>query len=365
MLQFVFCGFLTTFFAYLSQFKGKRHFLILSLAIIAYVMGLQDGAAIDFPGYVKNFEDIMTGQKDFGFLNLEERHTGVIEVGWYTLNWILGNIIYSYHFVSFVVSIFICCTIYKVFQYVDKKWYWLSILFFYFINMQFCMSGVRQAVSMMCFMLVVISILESKWKQMLIFATLGLTFHNSFIVILCITPIIFIPDQLIEKHIKKIVFLTVILYGIIILQSDKIRLLLIGNFLSVMEESASDYDHYFESIMLAKASFLNTIFRLLNFAFIVTAFYYSKAKERKIMLLFLLSTFAIAIVGENSDVARINNYFTIFALPAMCIIPSVIKNHFLRTIFILLTIVYITKVAIDNTNSFLYQNYNDFHTILF
>ena len=365
MFQFVFCGLLATFFAYLSQFKGHKHFLVLSMAIIAYIMGLQDAAAIDFPDYVKIFENIMQGTKEYAFLNFEERHSGgVIEIGWYTLNKVLGSIIYSYHFVSLVASIFICSVIYKMLTKVDRKWHWLAILYFYFINMQFCMSGIRQAIAMMCFILVVLFIIEKKWKKMLFFAVLGTTFHNSFIIILCTTPIMLIPDKIIEKHINKIIAIAALIYIVVLLQSENIRLLLIGNFISVLEENASDYDHYLEG-MYVKTTFLNTIFRLLNFVFILMAFYYAKAKERKLIFLFLISTYVTAVVGESSDLARMNNYYTIFSIPAMCIIPSVIKNKAIRTVFILMTIVYIVKISIDNTNSFLYAGYNDFHTIIF
>ncbi len=365
MFQFAFCGLLATFFAYISQFKGKKHFLVFSLAVIAYIMGLQDGAAIDFSGYVETFKDIMNGTKDAGFLNLKERHSGgVIEIGWYTLNKVLGSIINSYHFVSFVASIFICCVIYKILKKVDSKWYWIAILYFYFINMQFCMSGTRQTIAMMCFILVVLFIIEKKWKKMLFFAVLGTTFHNSFIIILCTTPIMLIPDKIIEKHINKIIAIAALIYIVILLQSENIRQLLIVNFMSVLEENASDYEHYLEG-MSVKTTFLNTIFRLLNFVFILMAFYYAKAKERKLIFLFLLSTYVTAVVGESSDLARINSYYTIFSIPAMCIIPSVIKNKAIRTAFILMTIVYIVKISIDNTDNFLFKNYNDFHTIIF
>ncbi len=366
MFQFIFCGLLATFFAYLSQFKGYKHFLVLSMAIIAYIMGLQDAAAIDFPGYAKNFKEIMQGTKGYAFLNFEERHSGgVIEIGWYTLNKVLGSIINSYHFVSLAVSIFICWVIYKMLKKVESKWHWLAILYFYFINMQFCMSGIRQAIAMMCFMLAVLFIMERKWKKLIIVSFLGLTFHNSFLIILCTLPLLFIPDKFIEKHIKKITIISIVAYFLVLLQSNTIRNALIVNFMSQMEDSAGDYEHYLESVMIAKTSFLNTMFRLLNFIFIIMAFYYAKVRERKLLLFFLFSAYAIAIVGENSDIARINNYFTIFATVAMCIIPSTIKNNLTRTAFIALTILYIVKITIDNTNNFLYAGYNDFHTIIF
>lgn len=366
MFQFVFCGLLATFFAYISQYKGKKHFLVLSFAVIAYIMGLQDGAAIDFSAYVKTFKMIMNGTMNTGLFSFEDRHSGgIIEIGWYTLNKVLGSIINSYHFVSLVASIFICWTINKMLKKVDSKWHWLAILYFYFINMQFCMSGIRQAIAMMCFMLAVLFIIECKWKKLIIVSLLGLTFHNSFIIILCTLPLLFIPDAFLEKHIKKIIIINIVAYVLVLLQSNSIRNILFLNFMSQMEENAGDYGHYLESIMIAKTSFLNTMFRLLNFIFIIIAFYYAKAIERKLLLFFLFSTYAIAIVGENSDVARINNYFTIFATVAMCIIPLTIRNKLVRTSFVALTLLYIVKIAIDNTNNFLYAGYNEFHTIIF
>lgn len=366
MFQFVFCGLLATFFAYLSQFKGKKFFLILSMVVITYIMGLQDAAAIDFKAYARNFEDIMAGFKDYGFLNLKERHSGgVIEVGWYTLNKVLGSIIHSYHFVSLVAAIFMSVTIYKMLKKVDSKWYWLSLLYFYFINMQFCMSGVRQALAMMCFMLATLYIIEQKWRNLILIALLGLSFHNSFIIILFSLPLLFIPDSFIENNIRKIISACVIIYVLILVQANSIRMLLIQEFMTNLEENASDYDQYLESILQAKMTFLNTLFRLINFVFIIIAFYYGKAKERKLMLFFLISTYAIAIVGENSPLARVNDYFTIFATVAMCIIPSVIKNAYLRNAFVALTLIYIIKIAIDNTTNYIYKGYLDFHTIIF
>ena len=63
--------------------------------------------------------------------------------------------------------------------------------------------------------------------------------------------------------------------------------------------------------------------------------------------------------------ARINNYFTIFSIPAICIIPSVPKNKALCNAFVILTIIYIIKTTIDHANSYLYIGYLDFHTIIF
>lgn len=366
MFQFVFCGILAAFFAYISKYKGQKHFLVLSMVIIAYIMGLQDNVSVDFSAYARNFNEIMNGTKGFAFLGLDERHSsGNIEVGWYTLNKILGSIINSYHFVALVSSIFICCVIYKMLKYVDWEWYWLSIIYFYFINMQFCMSGIRQAMAMMCFMLTTLFFIEKKWKNLTLTIILGLSFHNSFLAVLCLLPLLIIPDNFIEKHIKKIIVICFIAYIIILSQSNSIRLLLINEFMSNLEEHASDYDGYLISILEAKSSLANTLFRFINFIFIVIGFYYSKAKERKLLLFYLISTYTIAIVGENSALARINNYLSIFAILAIAIIPSSIKNKLMRNAFLALTIVYIVKTIVDRTSIYLYEGYNNFSTILF
>lgn len=366
MFQFIFCGLLAAFFAYISHIKGNKHYLILSFCVIAYIMGLQDAVAIDFPGYEKNFELIMLGQKSYGFLSIEGRHSeGEIEIGWYFLNRVLGSIIHSYHFVTLVACIFMCCIMYKMLQKVDSKWNWLSILYFYLVSMQFCMSGIRQALAMMCFMMAAINVIERKWKHLILFSLLGMSFHNSYIVVLCALPLLLIPDDFIEKYIKKVIFICIVAYLLVLLNSSSIRSILIQEFMSTMTENAGEYDHYFESILEAKSSFLNMAFRFLNFIFIVIAFYYAKAKERKLMLFFLIAAYTIAVVGENSPLARINNYFTIFSIPAICIIPSVPKNKALCNAFVILTIIYIIKTTIDHANSYLYIGYLDFHTIIF
>lgn len=366
MIQFIAFGLLATLLAYLSQFKRHKIALILSFVIIAYIMGLQDSIAIDFPNYIELFNNILSGYTQGTFFNIEER-AGLsnIEYGWYALNYFLGNIIPNYHIVSLTASIFICYALYKMLQETPSKWHWLGIIYFYFMPMRFCMSGIRQGVAMACLMLVILYILKKDWKKILLFAFIGISIHNSFIVSLAIIPVLFINDNYIEKHKKKVVTFLILLYFIVLLLSGQIRDLLLMNFINSMNENAEHYVGYLDDINNVNQTLLNKLFRFINFIFIVIAFYLSKDKSRKIITIYLLSAYTVAVIGENGALARINNYYTFFAIPCLCIMPAIIKNNIIKAAFLCVTFVYIAKVFNESLSHYLYVKYLDYHTILF
>lgn len=366
MLQFLILGILAIFFAYQSQFKGKKNMLIFSFVIITYVMGMQDAISVDFNNYKGIFYDILGGKIDHSYLGFgtKDGFDG-IESGWYFLNLFIGHTIGYYNVVATIASAIISFALYKIILLCDSRYRWLAVTYFYFIPMLFFMSAIRQGVAVGIFILVVIYIIEKSWKKAAIFVLLGFSFHNSFIFSLAFIPLLFIPDKFLDKYKKTTTILLLMTYSLTVLFSSQINEYAITLATSNLGEGMSSYEGYFEDAARAELSTIYIIFRYILFCISLFAFWNSNRSIRKILLLYILSSYTIAVLGENNNIARLNYYISIFAVPCMCTIPSLLKNKMLRYAFLLLISYYIfnnfTK-ALDTTH---YGRFKEYETIIF
>ena len=366
MIQFLTCGALAILFAYQSQFKRNRYLLVFSFVIIAYIMGMQDAISTDFNNYKEIFNDIIAGKIGHSYLgfNTKEGFEG-IESGWYYLNLAVGSIINSYNVVATIAAGIMSFALYKIVNFSCLKYRWLAVGFFYFIPMLFLMSAIRQGVAVGLFILVVLYVIERSWKKAILCVMLGLAFHNSFIFSILFLPILFIPEDFINKHKKTITILLIVSYTLTVIFSAQINQFAINYAIENIGNEMSSYEGYFKEALRGKLSTIYILFRYILFCISLVAFWNSSSNDRKFILLYIISSFTIAIMGENNNMSRLNYYISIFAIPCMCLVPLYLKNNILKYVFLILISYYIFNSFTKAMDTVYYSRFLEYKTIIF
>ena len=149
------------------------------------------------------------------------------------------------------------------------------------------MSGLRQGLAVAFWLLLVFSLKEKKYKASLVYALLGVSFHNSFIYSIAFIPLIYIPYERIDFNrigVKVAVFLAIIIsfiVGYIYLPQlvDTQTTALVS---AISEYDESDvYTRYVREMEGQQVRLSTMMFNFLLLIFVATAFV-SSSKERKL-----------------------------------------------------------------------------------
>jgi len=365
MILFLFAALLSILFAYNVNRTGRYHWLIASFAVIVFIMAFQDNIAQDFSTYRLYFEEILAGQvRPSGFLQ-DRIAWQTIEMGWWFINKSIGSFIPSYYAVTFIVYSFICSSLYNLLKRFPRKYYWLSIFYFYFSIMTFFMSGARQSFAIAFFVYTVLFYLDKRYLLSLLFFILGCTMHNTMLFSVIFLPFLYI-DRIKAKIGKKVLGTIIIVFFFIsFLFGDTIRDVIISIFAQKLDENEFYSGHLseFDSVTF---SINNLLSRIFIFSFTLYAFLKTDRINSFCALCFLISQILSVIIGNGGEIGRITYYGAVFAIPLMSVIPILLKKLEYKRIFIwgLLFIVlwqFISSVLLN----YQYQNYLNFKTIFF
>lgn len=367
MVYFIVCGLLAFLFAYLSYSQKNRIFMFFAYAVLVYVIGLQDSIGEDYERYIEMFNRIQSGLCEGTLWNFEGRDGTFIELGWYILNLSLGTIINDFHIVSVVLACCFCYALDKILKFVPQKWYWFALFFFYFTigQMTFCMSGLRQTMAIICFMLFTAEWLNKNRIRALLYIIVGLTFHNSMIFALPLAAVILIPLDNIIKYKKTYTIALISLYVIGNIFFTQIQAFFYDLTADWIAEDVGMSTYYLDEMMEGTgATLLRSAIDMLFFIPSIWAFYNIKDKSIYIILYYILSIILTLLFGTTGSLPRIISYITFMGIPSMCLMLSYIKNKEIRTT-IIIAIAAITMMRFSSALiNPIYMRYINFHTIV-
>lgn len=367
MIYFIVCGLLVSLFTYLSYKKKNRMFMLIAYVILVYVIGLQDSIGEDYERYIEIFSRIHNGLCKGALWNFAGRDGTFIELGWYWLNLFLGTIINDFHIVSVVLACFFCFALDKVLGFVPQKWHWFALFFFYFTigQMSFCMSGLRQTMAIICFMLFIVEWLNKRRYKALLYILVGLTFHNSLLFALSLALIMLIPLDNIVKYKKLYTIALIVTYLGGVMFSNQIQTFFYSLTANWIADEVGMSTYYLDEMMAGrKASTLALVIDILFFMPAIWAFYNIKDRSVYIILYYVLSMILTLLFGTTGSLPRIISYISFLGIPSMCIMLSCIKNKVMRAFFII-AIIIITMIRFNSALSNpIYIRYIDFHTVI-
>lgn len=363
MFQFVFIGVFATLLIFLSRDKRASWLSLIAYALIVYVASMQDSISMDFAAYVRLFDKIATNERVGAFFSLSSR-SGTVELGWYLLNYYLGKFVYSYHFVALVATCIICFAIHVSLASFNSRWKWLSIFVFYFIYMPFFMSGIRQGVAISFFIIATVLYVKRHYLLCVTALFLGLLFHNSIVFSLVAFPLLSINDSYLERKKISIVKYIGCFYVLFLLFSSQIQLFLIDYLMPYFESNAASYSFYIGEIANVRFTFFNVLYRMINFSFLLLAFYHSKAILRQFLLLGIFSECLLLILGESGAMSRLAYYYTIFMVPCVALVPECIRKKYIAYLFVVLTLLFTFHRFSSSLDSYLYKKFHEYHTII-
>lgn len=366
MIYFIICGLLASLLAYLSYKNKSRVLMLFSYAILVYVIGLQDSIGEDYERYIEMFNRIQDGLCKGTLWNFTGRDGTFIEMGWYLMNRILGFFVNDFHIVSLVLACCFCYALDKLLRFVPQKWHWFALIFFYFTigQMTFCMSGLRQTMAIVCFMLFVVEWLNQHRSKAIVYILVGLTFHNSMIFALPLAFVMLVPLDNILKYKKAYTLVLIVLFVSGVLFSNQLQTLFYDATVDWLADDVGMNTYYLDEMMQASESSLLALFiEILFFIPAIWAFYNLNNKTIYIILYYILSLICTQLFGTTGSLPRLVSYISFMGIPSMCLMLAAIKNKYIRT-FVILAIIAITmrrfSSALVNP---IYMRFLDFHTI--
>ncbi len=367
MIYYIVCGLLASFFAYLSYKIKNRSLMLFSYAILVYVIGLQDSIGEDYGRYIEMFNRIQDGLCKGALWNFTGRDGTFIEMGWYLMNRILGFFINDFHIVSVVLACCFCYALDCAFKFVPQKWHWFAMLFFYFtvtLMLLFCMSGLRQTMAIVCFMLFVAEWLNQHFSKAIVYILIGLTFHNSMIFALPLAFVMLVPLDNILKYKRTYTLVLTVLFVSGVLFSEQLQTLFYDATVNWLADDVGMSTYYLDEMMQASESSLLALF--IEFLFFIPAiwsFYNLNNKTIYIILYYILSLICTQLFGTTGSLPRLVSYISFMGIPSMCLMLASIKSKYIRT-FVIFAIIAITmrrfSSALVNP---IYMRFLDFHTI--
>ncbi len=363
MFSFIILTSIAVLLSFLSQNKKKDYLIYLSFAVLAGVMGLQDSISVDFPSYIKEFDDINRGVVKGVLIRSQEMRDTAIEYGWFLVNRIIGYIIPSFYVVSFTTSLFFCFSVARLIKdVVPTKYRWVATSYFVLSPMIFFMSAMRQAVAVGCFIFAVRSILnKKKWYIPVLWLLAGSLFHNTLLIALLFLLLLLMPDKNKELYVAGlcILFVVALFFG----QQYKTEMLVFG--LKFFSDNMDQYASYMTEEESLAYSFRSLMRIAFPFVFTIIPMCKAKGKDFYYLLLFAVGQGLYGFVGFMGNLQRIAFYLTIFAVASFMVASNHIKNQLVNAFFIggiLLLNLYMFYVMLGNEQ---YVKFLHYRTIFY
>ncbi|MFD2532961.1 EpsG family protein [Gracilimonas halophila] len=315
-LSLLFFLVISTYYLKDKKLKGKKYYdpndlnilYVLIVIVISFFVGIRFEVGNDWDGYVTDFLSL-TSNSSFSYFDQ------YYELGYYTLNWLVGVLNLGYQWVFFSSAIIAW---YFYFKSVPR--YIIPLFIFFIFTDEFFFSGmnlVRQFTAMALWVFSVKFIIDRNLKLFLLSIIGASLFHSSSLLLI---PFYFIPY---EKLYNQIYWM--IIYGVSLIAVFFLDLSTIYQNLDLLVLALSDdigtverYARYAESGRLAAEETslgLGFTFKLLvNFLIIMLSKSWIKRRPelKPYLVLFFIGAILFNIFYEFQLIGRLTNYFLIF-----------------------------------------------------
>lgn len=349
-------NFAAVFFALLNSVKFYKHGLLLSFAIIFVYLALRFQFGNDYIMYNQFFDSLDKNYVTFGNLSEYDDH---FEYLWRVLNKLFSVLGFNFYGLIAVISLVNVLVFYKLIKtYVPIEYYWLAIVVYVF-NPDFMLihlSAIRQLCAIFI-MFVSLRFLHNKKYLYFVGATIvAYFFHSSALVVLLLIPL-----SMVKLKVSTLTFLVVsILYFSLFFLANKF-----SGLVSAFTSSYADrYDLYKDEtgeVNTGLGFFLNFIYLILT----VYVYQFANEKQKLILKISIFSLLLSCMGIQIMMIYRLNMYFTPALIFTFAIIASLIKDFFVKRIFIVVLVSITVYFYINFFKSDIYgEYYIEYRTIL-
>jgi len=305
-----------------KDLKGLKYAFVL----IGVFLALRYEWGNDYPGYLALFNtlaDYHGSILDFSTLGDLVRNN---EFGWALLNVIFARTRLGFFGLIIATSIFETWAIYNIIsKYIDKRYYWLSIVLFVFSTGFFAVgaSMMRQFLAACMFLVAVDLFFQKKYIPAVAICLFSATIHQSSSLLIFLLPLFLFRIDKFEFS-NKFIFLSLFIYILFFVYATKYASADVINNIVTNDEKLLSYSTYLEENKRELNSGLGMILTYANFVFILYSMRYCTGKDSMIISIFLLAylvkpfSFAVPMIG------RFAFYFDIFSIFAW---PLILKNN--------------------------------------
>lgn len=360
MITYLLLSIIAICFAYVCYVRNNTYALFITFSIICVLIGLQDEIGQDIPSYKLIFNGIHTGLISASAL-FEQREYGItIEPGW----WIINKILPWFWCVTLFSSASLTIVFYRLLKNIEFNYHWLGVLYFLFVLILFFMSGIRQGVAISMFTMAFLDLIDKKYYRALIFFIISCTFHNSAVFSLVFIPLLLI-DRIQEEYINRISIILFLIFVVIFIFSNKIQSTLF-DYSATQLDTLELYSGHIQDSYSTNFTMSNILSRCFFYFYSLYAFIKTYEKARIYIFCFIIYQIFDIVFASSGELGRIAYYVSLFAIPAISLIPNCFENRFSKDIFIFGTVVIsFWKFYSSISTSELFRNYIDYHTILF
>jgi len=349
-MTFITAGFFAIILAYFAGHTKYKKLLYFSFLIIAIIMGFQTYAGADIYDY----------EKWFYYQSYE------MEIGWLWLNKLFSPLGFR--------ALLICLSLFESFvlcrlilKYVPKKWYWLSVLIFYFTPgyMFFYMSGLRQALAITLFILAFDYIIDKKFIKAIILILVAALFHKTALICLPLVFFGYISEY--KQYHKTLFFSIVICLVFVVFYSLRVNLSTLVDegivFFFNLNNDFSKYYNYLDMYEIFEISIFILIFDIALLFCAVQSLRKTKTKQDVILIIFLLlSILTQPFVYGMGALFRIFLYVSMFSIASIPIIASKMDSKYgLNYIFAIAIIYWSLHQGIGFINTIQGSEYLNYH----
>lgn len=280
----------------------------LILIVLSFLIGFRYEVGVDWEGYVNDYFKITSSP---GFSYFDQYY----ELGYYTLNWLVGILNLGYQWVFFTMALI---SWYFYFKSVPK--YIIPLFtFFLFADEYFFwgMNGVRQFAAIAIWVFSIKLIINRNLKLFLLSVFGASLFHASSIILI---PLYFVPfDKMYNQFIWIVIYLISLFVVFfldlsVIYQNLNLLILVLSDEVATVEK----YARYAEAGKLTAQETslgLGFIFKLLiNLIIIILSKSWIKRQPhlKPYLVLFFIGSILFNIFYEFQLIGRLTNYFLVF-----------------------------------------------------
>lgn len=308
----------TIFFAFLSTDDRLKKSFSISFIILFLYLAFRCDFGIDYPGYVKMFNNI----------KLDLVKNGDVEYGWYALNYIFPN----FELLIFTTSLFYVCTFYFLIKkFVPKEYWWFSVLILV-LNFNYLIlhaSAMRQTIAILLFLNSIPFLLNRNILGYFLLCVLAYSFHRSAIILF---PVYFVQYLNSESNLK---FWTVVIVLFVTIMFGAEYL---SDILSVLLDNMSGgerYQSYLNENHSKTMKFINIgVYLTLIVGLSIT----EKKQEKKIQIInkvFIIGIISVAFSSTSEMIVRLGYYFLPLSIIVYPYILKSIDNKMFKILFLL------------------------------
>lgn len=341
-------GMAAVFFALLNSFRFYKHGLLVSFIIIFIYLAIRVDFGNDYAMYEQFYNELDKSYVTFYDLTDYDEH---FEYLWRVLNKLFSYLGLNFFSLIATISLLNVIVFYKLIkEYVPIEYYWLAVFIFAFTPdfMLIHLSAIRQLLAILI-MLVSLKFLQKKqYYRFIIAVIIAYFFHSSSLVLLLLIPLSMLK---LKTNNMMIIIISALYFSLFFLANQ------FSSFISTITSSYADrYDLYKDETGEVNSG-LGFLLSFIYLIFTLAVYKYANDKQKLILKIAIFSILLSCMGIKVMMIYRVNMYFTPTLILTFPIVVSLIRDFFVKRIFVTVLVLVTLYFYLNFFKSDIYGEY--------